>query len=48
MFLMPKIHPILYMDRRKHKEQLYFLAELQIPEGLQVINSGTKLKLKIS
>jgi hypothetical protein len=48
MFLMPKIRPILYKDRRKHMEQLSFLAELQIPERLQVINSGTKLKLKIS
>jgi hypothetical protein len=31
----------------KHKEQLSFLAQLQIPKGLQVINSGTKSKLKL-
>jgi hypothetical protein len=31
----------------KHKEQHSFLAQLQIPKGLQVINSGTKSKLKI-
>jgi hypothetical protein len=44
--LMSKIHQILYKDRWKRKEQLSFLAQLQIPKGLQVINSGTKSKLK--
>jgi hypothetical protein len=46
--LMSKIHQILYKDRERHKEQLSFLAQLQIPKGLQVINSGTKIKIETS
>jgi hypothetical protein len=32
-----KIHQILQDDCLKHKEELYFLAQLQISSGLQVI-----------
>jgi hypothetical protein len=46
-FLMSKIHEILHKDICKHREQLSILTQLQIPKGLQVINSGTKSKLKI-
>jgi hypothetical protein len=46
-FLMSKIHKMFHKDRGKHNEQLPFLAQLQIPKGLQVINSVTKSKLKI-
>jgi hypothetical protein len=45
---MSKIHQILHMDRGKCREQLYFLAHLQIPKGLQGINSGTQIKIEIS
>jgi hypothetical protein len=31
----------------KHKEQLSFLSQLQIPSVLHVINSGTNSKLNI-
>jgi hypothetical protein len=31
-----------------HREQLSVLAQLQIPKGLQVTNSGTKIKIEIS
>jgi hypothetical protein len=44
---MSKIHEILHKDICKHREQLSILTQLQIPKGLQVINSGTKSKLKI-
>jgi hypothetical protein len=44
---MSEIHQIFHKDIWKHKEKLSFLAQLQIPKGLQVINSGTKSKLKL-
>jgi hypothetical protein len=36
-FFMSKFFQIFHRDIRKHKEQLSFLAQLQIPKGLQVI-----------
>jgi hypothetical protein len=45
---MSKIDQSLHKDSWKHKEQLSFLAQLQIPKGLQVINSGTKNKIETS
>jgi hypothetical protein len=47
-FLMSKIHQMLHEDSWEHKEQLFFLAQLQIPKVLQVINSGTKIKIENS
>jgi hypothetical protein len=44
---MYKIRQILLVDSMKHKEQLYFLAQLQIPLGFQVINSGTNSNLNL-
>jgi hypothetical protein len=34
MFPMSKIHQTLEEESLKHKEQLYFLVQLQIPSGL--------------
>jgi hypothetical protein len=45
---MSKIHQMLHEDSWEHKEQLFFLAQLQIPNVLQVINSGTKIKIEKS
>jgi hypothetical protein len=39
---MCKIRQTLHRDSLEHAEQLFFLSELQIPQGLQVKNSGTK------
>jgi hypothetical protein len=36
---------MLHRDSLKHKEQLSFLSQLQIPSGLQAKNSGTNLIL---
>jgi hypothetical protein len=44
--LVSKILQILYKYSWEHEEQLFFLAQLQIPKGMKVINSATKLKLK--
>jgi hypothetical protein len=33
-FLMSKFRQIFHRDSWKHKEQLFFLAQLQIPKGL--------------
>jgi hypothetical protein len=35
----------LHWDSWKHKEQLSFLAQLQIPSGFQVTNFGTNSNL---
>jgi hypothetical protein len=40
-----KIQKLLYRDIWKHKEQLSFLEQLQIPKGLHVINSGINSNL---
>jgi hypothetical protein len=45
---MSKIHQSLQGDRVKHKELVLFLDKLQNRTGWQVINSGTKSKLKLS
>jgi hypothetical protein len=34
--LLSKIHQTLHRDSLKHKEQIYFLSQLQIPSGLQI------------
>jgi hypothetical protein len=41
---MSKVHQSLHKDSWKHKEQLSFLEQLQIPKGLQ----GTKIKIETS
>jgi hypothetical protein len=46
-FPMSKIHHIFQEESLKHKEQLSFLAPLQIPSVLQVINSGINSILNI-
>jgi hypothetical protein len=46
-FLIFKIHEILHRDSSKHTEQLYCLAQLQIPKVLHVINSRINLNLNI-
>jgi hypothetical protein len=40
---MSKIQQILQVNRLKHKEKLYFLAQLQSSSGLQVTNSNLNL-----
>jgi hypothetical protein len=44
-FFMFKIHQILQGDRLKHREQLSLLANLKIPSGFQVTNSGINSNL---
>jgi hypothetical protein len=44
-FPMSKHHQFLQVDSLKHKEQLSFLAQLQIPSGFQVTISGTNSNL---
>jgi hypothetical protein len=46
--LMYKFRQILQVDRLEHKEQLYFLDQVQNPKGLQVINSGINSNLNLS
>jgi hypothetical protein len=46
-FLMSKFHQLFHRDSWKHKEQLSFLAQLQIPKGLQVIIFGINLNLNL-
>jgi hypothetical protein len=46
--LMSNFHQIFHKDRWKHKEQLSFLAQLHIPQGLQVINFGINSNLIFS
>jgi hypothetical protein len=41
-FPMYRIYLTFHIDSLKHKEQLSFLSQLQIPSELQVKNSGTK------
>jgi hypothetical protein len=48
IFPMCKIHQIVYRDSWKDKEQLSFLAQLQIPSGFQVTISGTNSNLNLS
>jgi hypothetical protein len=45
---MSKFVYILCKDSLKHKKQLSFLSKLQIPSGLQVKNSGTKINFEYS
>jgi hypothetical protein len=40
-FPMTKIHQLFHSDSWKYREQLSFLAQLQIPSGFQVTISGT-------
>jgi hypothetical protein len=47
VFPMSKNTQILEIDSLKHKEQLSFLAQLQIPSGLQVTNSRTNSNLNL-
>jgi hypothetical protein len=47
-FMMSKFLLILQVDFLKHKEQLFFLDQLQNPKGLQVINSGINSNLNLS
>jgi hypothetical protein len=42
---MSTIYQILPVNSLEHKEQLYFLDQLQNPTELQVINSGTNSNL---
>jgi hypothetical protein len=44
---MSKLCQILQVDSWRHKEPVCFLDQLQDTKGLQVINSGTKSKLKL-
>jgi hypothetical protein len=44
-FLMSKFHEMFHRDSWKYKEQLSFLAQLEIPKGLQVIIFGINLNL---
>jgi hypothetical protein len=46
-FPMSKIHQILHRHSWKHKEQLPFLAQLQIPSGFQVKIFGTNANLNL-
>jgi hypothetical protein len=46
-FPMSKIHQILYRDRWKDKEELSFLAQLQIPSGFEGTIYGTNSNLNI-
>jgi hypothetical protein len=45
--MMSKLCQILQVDSWGHKEKFLFLDQLQNLKGLQVINSGTKSKLKL-
>jgi hypothetical protein len=45
-FPMSKLHQFFHRDSWKHREQLSFLAQLQIPRGLQVIVFWDKLKFQ--
>jgi hypothetical protein len=47
-FLMSKSRQFFHSDRWKHKEQLSFLALLQIPKGSQVIIFWNKFKFESS
>jgi hypothetical protein len=47
-FLMSKIYQTFQDDSFKHKEQLYFLDQLQNPTLLQVINFGTNSNLNLT
>jgi hypothetical protein len=47
-FLMSKFRQIFHMDSWKHKEQLSFLPQLQIPKGLQVIIFRINSNLNLS
>jgi hypothetical protein len=44
-FSVSKILQILHVDSLKHSKQLYFLYQLQNPNGLHVINSRTNSHL---
>jgi hypothetical protein len=44
---MSKINEIMQADSLKHKEQLYFLSQLQIPSGWQVTNFGANSNLNL-
>jgi hypothetical protein len=46
-FPLSKIHQILHRDSWKHKEQLSFLAQLQMPSRFQVTISGTNSNLNL-
>jgi hypothetical protein len=46
-FLMSKIQQILQVNSLKHKEELYFFSQLQIPSWLHVTNSGTNSNLNL-
>jgi hypothetical protein len=46
-FLMFKFCQIFHRDSWKHKEQISFLAELQIIKGLQVIIFRINLNLNL-
>jgi hypothetical protein len=46
-FPLLKIQQILHRDIWKHKEQLSFLAQLQIPSGFHVTYSGTNSNLNL-
>jgi hypothetical protein len=48
VFPMSKNTQILHVDSLKHKKQLYFLDELQIPSLFHVTNSGTYSNLNIT
>jgi hypothetical protein len=47
-FLMSKFHQMFHRDSWKHKEQLSFLAQLQIPKGLQGIIFGINSNWNLS
>jgi hypothetical protein len=42
-FPMSKIHQTLQFDSLKHKEQLSFLAQLQMPSGVLIRKSENRL-----
>jgi hypothetical protein len=44
---MSKLHQFLQVNSLNHKEQLSFLAQLQIPSQFQVTISGTNLNLNL-
>jgi hypothetical protein len=46
-FPMSKLSHFLLVDSLKHKEQLSFLAQLQIPSGFQVTISGRNSNLNL-
>jgi hypothetical protein len=46
-FPLSKLRQYLQVDRLKHKEQLFFLSQLQIPLGFQVTISGTNSNLNL-